>query len=100
MDQGNRPAVELKLKQRVDGSQYIEVWVRSSARPVLRQGTIVERVNESFRRIPFVAGAIAENLCDKYGDVRDPRDVAKAAEQASLELDMDHPSLGDEGKLN
>lgn len=98
-EQAEKPAVELKLMKRVDGSQYFEVWVRSSARPWLRQGTIVEREQGSSRQIVLSAGALAESLCDKYGDNRDSCDVAKAAQQAINEMTFENPILSDEGRL-
>lgn len=95
-----KPAVELKLMVRADRTQYIEVWVRSAARPEIRQGIIIERDSRTRAQLPFVAGAIAENLCAKYGDNRDSCEIAHAAEKAFTELDLENPFLGDEAKLH
>ena len=93
-----KPAVELKLMQRPAGSQYFEVWVRSSAKPRILRATIVERDFREAAQIELVAGAIAEGLCERYGDTRDPSEVARAAVEAYRELNLTNPrpTLGDE----
>ena len=99
MAQAEKQDVELNLMKRLDGSQYIGVWVRSQARPDLRQGTIVEREQGCGRKIPRVAGALAEALCEKYGDARDSVEIARTAEQVWNEMTFENPILSDEGKL-
>lgn len=94
-----KPIVELRLMQRVDRSQYIEVWVRSHAKPWIKQGTIVERAQGSSRKVVLAAGALAEALCDKYGDDRDSTVVAHLAQEAINEMTFDNPILSDEGRL-
>lgn len=97
-----RPTVELKLMQRPDRTQYFEVWVRSAARPRLQRATIVERNFQAEARIEVAAGAIAEELCEKYNDTLDPSEVARAARQAFLELNRENPrpQLGNEAPLH
>lgn len=89
-----RPAVELKLFRRTDGTQYFEVWVRSSAKQQIQRASIVERDFREAGRIEVLAGAIAEGLAEDYGDHRDPSEVVRAAREAYYALNLTNPRLG------
>jgi len=84
-------SVQLNLMQRPNNAQYFEVWVRSSADPRIRNGSIIERHAGEGKSIELLAGALAEGLCEKYGDDRDSCDVAKAAREAYREICLEKP---------
>lgn len=74
----NRPEVEINYMKRLGTSQYyFEVWVRSAVRPDVKQGTIVERSPDERRDLMIAAGALCENLLEKYGGGQDPDRVAR-----------------------
>jgi hypothetical protein len=61
----------------------------------------VERSFQEATKIELAAGAIAEGLCDRYKDKRDPSDVARSALEAYRELNLTNPRplYGDERPL-
>lgn len=89
-----KPAVELKLFRRTNGTQYFEVWVRSSARPQIQRASIVERDFREAAQVELLAGAIAEGLAESYGDQRSPSEVARAAREAYYALNLTNPRPG------
>ena len=56
----------------------------------------MERGLNEKARVEVVAGAIAEELCAKYGDTRDPGQVARWALEAYQQLITMHPTPGTE----
>lgn len=97
-----KSTVELNLMQRPNGTQYFEVWVRSSIKPELRRGSIIERDFRASTAIEILAGALAEDLAESYNDsALDPSEVARFAREAWRELDAENPipALGTERRL-
>jgi len=97
-----RPELELNYMKRLSTSDYyFEVWVRSTARPDVKQGTIVERGPQERRNLAIAAGALAESLCEKYGDDRDPTSAAVLAEETYDRMLRSNPipQVGDERPL-
>ena len=97
-----KEAVELILKQRPDGTQYIEVWVRSKVKPRVLRGAPVERNFQELALIEALAGAIAEEFGERFGDDHDPSEVARMARYAHEELNSTNPRpvLGDEDPVH
>lgn len=99
MEQEN---LEIKLMQRVDETQYFELWVRSETQSHRLFGTIVERGFNEVTLIEFAAGALAEEVCEKCGDEKlDPSFVASQALKIYHDycLTNPRPQLGDEDPL-
>lgn len=97
-----KPAVNLKLMQRRDESQYFEVWVRSESQPRRQLGIIVERGFQESTKIECAAALLAEEIGEKWHDnLIDPSLIAKAAVSSYISLNMwnPRPQLGDEEKL-
>lgn len=69
--------IELSLKQRPDKTVYYEVKVRSEVKPYLKCVGIVEHKegDNNIHRVGLLAGALAEQLCEKYDDTLDPGNV-------------------------
>jgi len=80
--------VKVRLMQRpADRSYYLEIRVRSVARPrVIRIGVVDYRSEHLERRIGLVAGAIAEELNEAYNDRIEPSAAAQAAVELFREL--------------
>lgn len=75
--------VEIRIKRRPDKTMYYEVLVSSVVKPGLKNKGILEfsRSNQK-KEVAVLAGALAEDFCDKYNDTADPRDAFLAAERA------------------
>lgn len=98
----NRETVELVFMKRTGTEEfYFEVWVRSLAKPEIRRGTIVERDTSERKIVQYAAAAIAESLCEAYGDDRDPGEVWHEAGLVYDRLILNNPipKYGDEEKL-
>jgi len=95
-----RPEVELNYMKRVGtNDHYFEVWVRSAARPDVKNGTIVDRGIRERRDIMIAAGALTEQLMENYGDGgQDPDRCAETAGRAYDQMLMTNPipRAGDE----
>lgn len=100
------PTVAIRLMQRIDKSQYFEICVSSDRtfkgphnRPQLR--SIVERDFSAEAKIEVLAGALAEDLCERFGSTLDPGEVAKTARSVFLDLNNENPRpmLGDEAPV-
>jgi len=83
---------------------YYEVLVRSVVKPMLKNKGIMEfeRGNQQ-GAIGILAGALAEEFCDRYGDTLQPEAAAAAAERAYdrlmailMGVKPPTPRLGDE----
>ena len=88
------PTVAIRLMQRIDHSQYFEMCVSSDRafkgnRPQLR--SIVERDFNAQAKLEILAGALAEDLCERFGAKLDPGQVAKTAKSVFLELNSENP---------
>lgn len=98
-----RSEVDLVFCKRYDKKNefYFEVWVRSVNRPDVRRGTIIERDRDERRNIGIAAAALAEDLCEAYGDNRDPATAWDVAQSTYDRLIMNNPipKLGGEQKL-
>lgn len=103
---GRAPTVAIRLMQRTDKSQYFEICVSSDRtfknaynRPQLR--SIVERDFNSEVKLEAVAGALAEELCERFGATLDPGEVARAARSLYLDFNRTNPRpvLGDEAPI-
>jgi hypothetical protein len=83
------------MQRRVDRTYYYEVRVRSIVRPNLIRIGIVNQRDEHL--IAAVAGAIAEELNERYGDMIEPSAVARTAQSLFHDL-MQFPTVeeGDE----
>lgn len=93
--------VEIRLNQRPsDHTLYYEVLVSSQVRcvPQLKNKGILEFMKEPRERtrqkVGLLAGALAEDLCDRYSDTLDPGSCAKAAMDCLDELMSENPHVG------
>ena len=90
--------VEVRLKQRADKTMYYEVLVSSQVRtnPQLKNKGILEfergAEERTRQKLGMLAGALAEDLCEKYGDTLDPSDVANAVMEWFIDAKMGMPS--------
>ena len=93
--------VELILKQRKDKSQYIEVWVRSKARPEVQRATIVERTFGEAALVEVAAAAIMETFWTSRSNEHDPSEIARVAREAYLQLNTTdpRPTFGNEAAI-
>ena len=96
--------VEVRLMQRTDRTLYFEVLVNSNVRsvPQLKAKGIHEHGQDETstegQKLGLLAGALAEGLCERYGDTLDPGACARAAIDAHRELMNENPHvrMGDE----
>ena len=93
--------VEVRLMQRGNRSMYYEVLVSSAVKcdPQLKLKGIVEFTNgREGQKVGWLAGAMAETLCERYSDALDPSECASAGAKAHAELMTENPhvSMGDE----
>lgn len=93
--------VEVRMMKRVDdGTYYLEVLVSSQTRvrPQLKNKGIVELKDANEQVVGVLAGALAEQLCDRYNDTVEPSQAAKDAMEAYRELMAENPvvRLGDD----
>lgn len=97
-----KATVEVAVYMRTDQSKYYQIKIRSAVkRGVCRLGILEiegESMQKDRQRVGALAGAMTEELCEKYGDSLDPDDVARQAMSAHQELVMETPALlwGDE----
>ncbi len=79
--------------QREDKTLYYEVKVGSEVKPLVKAVGILEYADADLKKITVLGGALAEHLCEKYGDTLDPDIVARAAHEAFRELRAEaHPT--------
>ena len=96
--------VEVRLMQRTDKSLYFEVLVSSNVRnmPQLKAKGIHEFGQDASstegQKLGLLAGALAEGLCERYGDTLEPSNCARAAIEAHSDLMRENPHvrMGDE----
>ncbi len=74
-----RSTVEIVACQRTDRSIYLEVSVRSVLRPNHLLMGILEHDEITDNALMVLAGALAEELCVRFGDTVDPDIVAHTA---------------------
>lgn len=96
-----RPSVEIRIMRRPNKTLYFEVLVRSNIKPMLKNKGILEFERGINQRgtVGILAGALAEQLCERYGDTLDPSTVAATAERAYARLMAENPAvfgIGDE----
>lgn len=98
---GKSNMVETRLMKRIQakGSYYFEVLVSSTRKPGFKLKTIVEfekGVDQS-QQIGLTAGALAEEMCERYGDGIDPSIAAlEAIDTYEAVMSSAHFQLGDE----
>lgn len=90
------PTVVMRLMRRKDGSEFIEICVSSDRtykgpynRPQMR--SVIERNFAATAKIEVLAGALAEDLCEKYGATLDPSEVARTAAEVYRQIVKDNP---------
>lgn len=93
--------VRINLMQRTDKTLYYEVKVRSEIKPMVSKVGITEHsvgVRGNARRVVLLAAAMAEQLCEEYGDTLDPADVAREAAELMHQYSVENPHIffGDE----
>lgn len=82
-----KETVQIRALQRPDRSIYWELSVRSQVRPnLLRIGNIELERRDQTAKVMVLAAAIAEELCEKYGDTLDPSTVAVTARDCYREI--------------
>jgi hypothetical protein len=88
-----RENLEIELMRRTnDQTQYFAVWVRSQNQPHRLLGTIVERGFNEAVLIEAAAGAVAEEVCEKFEDDKlDPSFVALQARSIYQEFIIKNP---------
>ena len=93
----SKPTVQLSLFQRPNNSLYWEVRVRCTLRPVARLG-FLEQYKATEQTVGVLAGALAEELCERYHDTLDPSECDRIAREAYREIiaDLPKPKPGDE----
>lgn len=75
------------MQRPADRSYYLEIRVRSVVKPrVIRIGVVDYKSEHLVRRVALVAGAIAEELNEAYGDRIEPSAAAHTAVQLFHEL--------------
>lgn len=88
--------VEITVKQRPDHTLYFEVTVNGCAKPQSSMVGILEVGKERREEyaIMILAGALAEELCERVNDnLLDPDNVAHAAGRAYRDLKAKHPHI-------
>lgn len=71
--------VRVTVCQREDGTRYYDVRVRSKTKPMISWQGILE-YPAPHQKVAVLAGALAEELCEKYGDSKlDPSECARRA---------------------
>ena len=96
--------VEVRLMQRNDKSFYFEVLVSSNVRnmPQLKAKGIhefgLDTASTEAQKLGLLAGALAEGLCERYGDTLEPSACARAAVELHHDLMDENPHIrmGDE----
>jgi hypothetical protein len=92
--------VEVRLMQRQDHSLYFEVLVNSRVKtnPQMKMKGILEHPDTTKQKVGLLAGALAEELCERHGSDVDPSEAARYGMEAYRELLMDNPHVapGDE----
>lgn len=83
--------VRIRLCRRPDGTYYWQISVRSIVRPNLLRNGIVEANNSNPQLVGILAGALAEELCERYADKLDPSSVARAAISLFKEMEARNP---------
>lgn len=83
--------------QRSNRSVYLEVRVRSEAKPNLLKVGMIEHGEHSQSKeaqlVGALAGALAEVLCEEYSDTIEPSAVARTAISAYQEMVAENPVL-------
>lgn len=88
-----RPEVEIEYMKRIDGKNtyYFEVWVRSVKHPERIFGTIVDRCHDERHNVGIAAGALAEEIAERFDEDRDPDKTARVAMGAYDRLNQLNP---------
>lgn len=99
MSGSDNSLVEIQLTKRIqDGSLYLSVFVRSERRPSLQlMGILEHEKTDQGQKVGMLAGALSEELCERYADTIDPSIAAREAIGAYRRLmDRARLVLGDE----
>lgn len=91
MDLNLPKTVRIRLCRRPDGTHYWQISVRSIVRPTLLRNGIIEAAAANSQLVGCLAGALAEELCERYNDKLDPSSVANTATQLFQQLQQRNP---------